>query len=65
MCKSPLTEKIGKFYMAGISFTIINSLAVSNYCTIKVKTARQKKHFCHVVVPTGIVGISILSVYLS
>lgn len=60
MYKSPLREKIGKFYVTGISFTIINSLAISNYCIIKVETNRQKKYFGHVVVPPGL-GISILS----
>lgn len=65
MYKSPLREKVGKFYVTGISFTIIISLAISNYCTIKVKTTRQKKHFGHVVVPTGTVCISILSLQFS
>lgn len=56
MYKSPLREKTGKFYVTGISFTIINSLTISSHCRSKGRTTSKKELFGHVVAPTGAVS---------
>lgn len=51
MCRSPLIEKIGNFYVTGM-FTKINLLSILNHNTIKVKTTGKKILCGHAVVPT-------------
>lgn len=58
MYKSALREKIGNFYVTGISFTIMNSLTTSASAGAG-QHSQQRKHFGHVVAPTGTVSILI------
>lgn len=58
MYKSALREKIGNFYVTGISFTIMDSLTI--LASVGAGQHRQqRKHFGHVVAPTGTVSILI------